>query len=77
MKSDMVSSGRLISEFEVLVCFLWGFELVGYLVQKRFLRRHYPDQHRTFVALHKLPEGHDESDQTGFSRKEKRIKRTP
>lgn len=31
----------------------------------------------TFVALHKLPEDHDESDQTGFSRKEKKILKNP
>lgn len=49
---------------------------MGVLYPKRFLTRNYLDQHRTFVAQHKLPEDHDESDQNGFSRNEK-IKRTP
>lgn len=46
-----------------------------FFVQKRFLTRNYLDRHRTFVALHKLPEDHDESDQNGFSRKEKTNKK--
>lgn len=68
---------KLVSEFEVLLWFLWGFGLVGFFVPKRFFTINYLDRHRIFVALHKLPEDHDESDQNGFSRKEKKIKRIP